>query len=149
MEIKCPTGGRGAGGDFRKAVPYPAVPAYYVPQLLGLMAVFDRRYADLFCYTTLQGCTLFRVEASAEAWGLMRDMLHGFWHDNLLPARAALAAGASEAELLQWRPRLDVGKAAAVKAAAQRLAAEAETQHFASPAEGELQEIIDQEKGER
>ena len=147
LEIKCPTGGRAAAGNFRLAAPYPAVPAYYVPQLLGLMAVFDRRYADLFCFTAQQGCTLFRVPASPEAWALMRDMLRDFWHENLVPAREALAQGAPAAEVEQWRPRLDAERARAVKAAATRLADQAETQRFESPPEEVLLRLVAEEEG--
>ena len=147
LEIKCPTGGRAAAGNFRLAAPYPAVPPYYVPQLLGLMAVFDRRYADLFCFTAQQGCTLFRVPSSPESWALMRDMLHDFWQDNLVPAREALAQGAAAADVEQWRPRLDVERAAAVKAAAVQLAEAAETQRFASPPEAVLLQLVAEEEG--
>ncbi len=116
-----------------------------MPQLLGLMAVFDRRYADLFCFTARQGCTLFRVEASPEAWGLMRDTLHAFWHDNLLPARDALAQGATAGDVEQWRPRLDVARAEAIKAAAAQLSQQADTQRFDSPPEEALLQRIAEE----
>ena len=145
LELKCPTGGKAAAGNFRLATPYPAVPSYYVPQLLGLMAVFDRRYADLFCFTTQQGCTLFRVRHSPADWRLMRDTLHAFWHDNLLPARAALAQGATPADVERWRPRLDIARAEAIKASAARLSAEADTQRFESPPEEALLQRIAEE----
>ena len=147
LEIKCPTGGRAAGGNFRLAAPYPSTPSYYVPQLLGLLAVFDRRYADLFCYTAQEGCALFRVPASPQAWALMRDMLHDFWTRNLVPAREALAQGAAAGELEQWRPRLDVERAREVKQAAERLSKEAETHRFASPPEEVLQQLLAAEEG--
>ena len=50
LEIKCPWN----KGDPLNAVPYPRVPWYYVPQAQGLMAVFDRPYCDVFCYTRAQ-----------------------------------------------------------------------------------------------
>ena len=145
LEVKCPTGGRATGGDFRLAKPYPSVPPYYVPQLLGLMAVFDRRYADLFCFTAQAGCTLFRVQAAPDDWALMRDTLHAFWHDSFLPARAALAQGASEQDVEIWRPRLDPLRTERIRAAANRLSLEAETQRFDSPPREALLQRIAEE----
>ena len=75
----------------------------------------------------------------------MRDTLHAFWHDNLLPARAALAQGARAEEVEQWRPRLDAARVAAVKEAAARLSQEAETQRFDSPPEEALLQRIREE----
>ena len=51
LEIKCPWN----KGDPHSAKPYPNVPWYYVPQVQGLMAVFDRPYCDVFCYTVNNG----------------------------------------------------------------------------------------------
>ena len=57
LEVKCPFN----RGKPLEAKPYPKVPWYYVPQVQGLMAVFDRPWVDVFAYTVNNGCAIYRV----------------------------------------------------------------------------------------
>ena len=89
LEIKCPWN----KGDPLNAKPYPVVPWYYIPQVQGLMAVFDRPYCDVFCYTVNNGCAIYRVERNAEYWAAMYSGLSDFWWQHVVPGKHALAAG--------------------------------------------------------
>jgi uracil-DNA glycosylase len=86
LEIKCPWN-RGRPLD---ATPYPRVPWYYVPQVQGLMAVFDRPYCDVFCYTVNGGSAIYRVERDPEYWALMYRALSDFWWQHVVPGKHAL-----------------------------------------------------------
>lgn len=139
LEVKCPAnkGLKGnAGGTFADATPFERMPAYYVPQVLGQMAVFGRPYAELFCYTRRNGCTSFRVDDAPAVWALARDVLRDFWHLYVLPARAARRDGATDTDIERWRPRFDEARSSAIIAECKRLAAEARTQRFPSPSLG-------------
>jgi uracil-DNA glycosylase len=89
LEIKCPWN----KGDPLNAVPYPRVPWYYVPQVQGLMAVFDRPYCDVFCYTARNGAAIYRVRRDAAYWTAMYAGLSDFWWQHVVPGKHALAAG--------------------------------------------------------
>ena len=89
LEIKCPWN----KGDPLGAVPYPTVPWYYVPQAQGLMAVFDRPYCDVFCYTVRNGAAIYRVRRDARHWTAMYAGLSDFWWQHVVPGKHALAAG--------------------------------------------------------
>lgn len=89
LEIKCPWN----KGDPLNAVPYPTVPWYYVPQVQGLMAVFDRPYCDVFCYTVRNGAAIYRVRRDARYWTAMYKALSDFWWQHVVPGKHALAAG--------------------------------------------------------
>jgi len=89
LEIKCPWN----KGDPLNAKPYPAVPWYYVPQVQGLMAVFDRPYCDVFCYTVRNGSAIYRVERDERYWAAMFGGLSDFWWQHVVPGKHALAAG--------------------------------------------------------
>jgi uracil-DNA glycosylase len=83
LEIKCPWN----KGRPESATPYPGVPWYYMPQVQGLMAVFDRGWCDVFCYTVGQGSTIYRVERDPEYWALMYRALSDFWWQNVVPGK--------------------------------------------------------------
>ena len=89
LEIKCPWN----KGDPLGAVPYPTVPWYYVPQVQGLMAVFDRPYCDVFCYTARNGASITRVGRDSRYWTAMYAGLSDFWWQHVVPGKHALAAG--------------------------------------------------------
>ena len=89
LEIKCPWN----KGDPIGAKPYPRAPWYYVPQVQGLMAVFDRQWCDLFCYTVEHGSAIYRVERDPEYWAMMYRALSDFWWQNVVPGKHAMAAG--------------------------------------------------------
>jgi len=126
LELKCPTGGREAP-SFADAKPWAAEPpSYYMPQLLGQLAVLERSYAHLFCYTQRHGSALYRLEFDPAAWAAMKAQLHAYWFRHLLPAKQALQEGAPEAEVRhRFTPVLDPAAAAATRAACARLAATA------------------------
>lgn len=89
LEIKCPWN----KGDPVGAKPYPRAPWYYVPQVQGLMAVFDRQWCDLFCYTVEHGSAIYRVERDPEYWAMMYRALSDFWWQHVVPGKHAIAAG--------------------------------------------------------
>ena len=89
LEVKCPFN----KGRPLQAKPYPTVPWYYIPQVQGLMAVFDRPWVDVFCFTVAGGCAVYRVERDREYWALMYSALSDFWWQNVIPGKHALAAG--------------------------------------------------------
>ena len=145
LEVKCPVGAAHFryGAPPQEAKPYPAAPHYYVPQMLGLLAVFDRQFADLFCYTTLHGCALFRVQGDPVAWAAMQEALREFWFLNVLPARRDLQDGASAEDVRNLhRPVSAAGRVAAFRAANERISQTATVTHFASPRPEELQALI-------
>jgi uracil-DNA glycosylase len=97
LEIKCPFN----KGKPLAAKPYPNVPWYYVPQVQGLMAVFDRQYCDVFCYTENGGSAIYRVRRDPEYWALMYRALSDFWWQHVVPGKHAIreeAAAAAEGD---------------------------------------------------
>ena len=100
LEVKCPFN----KGQPMSAKPYPTVPWYYIPQVQGLMAVFDRPWVDLFCYTVNGGCAVYRVERNREYWALMYESLSDFWWQHIIPGKHALAAGK---DFERYRPKAE------------------------------------------
>ena len=100
LEVKCPFN----KGQPMSAKPYPTVPWYYIPQVQGLMAVFDRPWVDLFCYTVNGGCAVYRVERDREYWALMYESLSDFWWQHIIPGKHALAAGK---DFERYRPKAE------------------------------------------
>eukprot|EP00191_Tetraselmis_sp_GSL018_P020601 CAMPEP_0177584406 /NCGR_PEP_ID=MMETSP0419_2-20121207/3875_1 /TAXON_ID=582737 /ORGANISM="Tetraselmis sp., Strain GSL018" /LENGTH=456 /DNA_ID=CAMNT_0019073935 /DNA_START=119 /DNA_END=1491 /DNA_ORIENTATION=- len=94
LEIKCPFN----KGNPHSAVPYPVVPFYYMPQVQGLLEVFDREWCDVYAWT-VNGSALYRVNRDREYWALMLDMLCDFWWCHVVPARQASVLG--DTELMQ------------------------------------------------
>ena len=140
VEIKCPVRKPDAGGGPATAKPYPHLPPYYVPQLLGVQRVFERSFGDLFCYTQQHGCVSWRVPHSRDTWTGMEEQLRSFWKHNVLPARAALKAGVPEAEVRQlYQPVCDPEAAAWAQEQCDRISREAEVKEYQSPPLGELQ----------
>ena len=86
LEIKCPWN----RGRPESAKPYPNVPWYYMPQVQGLMAVFDRDWCDVFCYTVGHGSAIYRVERDEEYWALMYGALSDFWWQSVVPGKHAI-----------------------------------------------------------
>ena len=89
LEIKCPWN----KGRPEQAKPYPNVPWYSHAAGAGTMAVFDRPYCDLFCYTVGEGSTIYRVQRDPEYWSSMYAALSDFWWQHVVPGKHALAAG--------------------------------------------------------
>jgi len=92
LEIKCPFN----KGEPEQAVPYRSMPYYYMPQVQGLMAIFDREWCDLFSWT-VNGSKIYRVTRDREYWALMQSMLAEFWWLQVVPAKHAMRRGGAEA----------------------------------------------------
>jgi hypothetical protein len=132
------------------AKPWGEMPSYYVPQVLGQMAVVGRSYGDLFAFTRRNGCVAFRLEAAPATWEPMRGVLREFWHAHVLPARQAAAQGASPEELrAQFAPRHDEARAEELKASCRALLRTTVMTRFATPTEAQLQAELARQAAQR
>jgi len=121
LEIKCP---------YNKGRPDLASPPdraiwYYMPQLQGLMDVFDREWCTLFVWTPQRGSAAFLVNRNREYWAACFDVLADFWWAHVVPARQARERGASVEEIGMYRPSEHHPASEELKAWSKRLAAEA------------------------
>ena len=101
LEIKCPFN-RGAPAA---AVPWPVPPAYYMPQVQGLLAVLGERrsldgtppppldddFCDLWCWTPRHGAASYRIPIDRGYWAAAYEVLADFWWAHVVPARHAVA----------------------------------------------------------
>jgi len=83
LEIKCP---------FNKGRPDLAEPPrraiwYYMPQIQGLMDVFDREWCILYVWTPMNGSSSFIISRDREYWSTCFDVLAEFWWTHTVPAR--------------------------------------------------------------
>lgn len=83
LEIKCPH-------SRRDGPPWSRPADYYLPQLQMLMAVFDCSYAHLLCWTP-NGVRIWQVQHSSRYWDELLVAMTEFWHQHVLPAKAALS----------------------------------------------------------
>ena len=120
LEVKCPFN----RGKPLEAKPYPKVPWYYVPQVQGLMAVFDRPWVDVFAYTVNNGCAIYRVKRDREYWAQMYEALSEFWWQHVVPAKHAMQRGL---DFEKYRPSQEHPKCKMLKAKSQRIASESTT----------------------
>jgi len=120
LEVKCPFN----RGKPLEAKPYPKVPWYYVPQVQGLMAVFDRPWVDVFAYTVNNGCAIYRVKRDREYWAQMYEALSEFWWQHVVPAKHAMQRGL---DFEKYRPSQEHPKCKMLKARSQRIASESTT----------------------
>ncbi|CAI5520793.1 unnamed protein product [Closterium sp. Naga37s-1] len=97
LEIKCPFN----RGSPLSATPYPSVPVYYMPQIQGLLEIFDRDWLDFFVWTEMGGTALFRVERDKQYWELLFTALEEFWRVYVVPAKEALREG--QMEEVRWK----------------------------------------------
>ncbi|KAK9819245.1 hypothetical protein WJX81_006301 [Elliptochloris bilobata] len=87
LEIKCPYN----RGKPLAATP-PRTPAwYYMPQVQGLMDIFDREWCNVFVWTH-NGAALYHVPRDTAYWRACFDVLAEFWWAHVVPAKHALAA---------------------------------------------------------
>ena len=96
LEIKCP---------YNKGRPEEAVPPhraiwYYMPQLQGLMDIFDRQWCTLYIWTHSHGSVAFSVARDREYWAAAFEVLADFWWVHVVPARQAHDAGAPRIHFL-------------------------------------------------
>lgn len=120
LEVKCPFN----RGKPLEAKPYPKVPWYYVPQVQGLMAVFDRPWVDVFAYTVNNGCAIYRVKRDREYWAQMYEALSEFWWQHVVPAKHAMQRGL---DFEKYRPSEEHHKCQTLKVKSQRIANESTT----------------------
>ncbi|CAM6107507.1 unnamed protein product [Calypogeia fissa] len=94
LEVKCPHNkGRPELGS-----PWDCVPHYYMPQAQGLLEIFDRKHMDFYVWKP-NGSSVFRIERNPAYWGLMFRLMSEFWWGHVVPAKLALVAGKSIAEV--------------------------------------------------
>lgn len=102
LEIKCP---------YNKGAPELGEPPkraiwYYMPQIQGLMDVFDREWCALYVWTPARGSSSFIISRDRAYWSACFDVLAEFWWSHTVPARQIRAGEGSEvdADYLQYRP---------------------------------------------
>lgn len=83
LEIKCP---------YNKGRPDLAEPPtkaiwYYMPQIQGLMDVFDREWCILYVWTSTNGSASFIISRDRQYWSTCFDVLAEFWWAHTVPAR--------------------------------------------------------------
>jgi putative phage-type endonuclease len=121
LEIKCP---------YNKGHPELAVPPqraiwYYMPQLQGLMDIFDRQWCSLYVWTQSHGSASFQVERNEEYWAAAFEILAEFWWGHVVPARQAHDAGATREEIEAYRPVDQIEAAEKMRRWSKNLATEA------------------------
>jgi putative phage-type endonuclease len=128
LEIKCPYN----KGNPELAVPPSQAIWYYMPQLQGLMDVFDREWCHLYVWTPCHGSVAFLVARDRRYWAACFEVLADFWWCNVVPARQARDAGAEAGDeaLEALRPSEKHPSAQELKAWSKRLAAAAPATRF-------------------
>ncbi|KAG7666608.1 hypothetical protein NADE_003593 [Nannochloris sp. 'desiccata'] len=121
LEIKCP---------YNKGHPEVAVPPqraiwYYMPQLQGLMDIFDRQWCSLYIWTQFHGSASFQVKRNEEYWAAAFEILAEFWWAHVVPARQAHDAGCSIEEIEAFRPIDQIEATEKLRRWSKQLAAEA------------------------
>lgn len=99
LEVKCPFN----KGKPELALPWRAMPYYYMPQVQGLMEIMDRDWVELYCWTP-NGSSLFRVPRDRAYWELIHEVLRDFWWGNVMPARELTLLG-KDAEARSFEPQ--------------------------------------------
>jgi len=99
LEIKCPFN----KGKPLVATPYRSMPYYYMPQVQGLMEVFDREWCHVYSWT-VNGSAIYLVQRDREYWRVMYSMLSEFWWQHVIPTKHVLAQGGDPAEVERHRP---------------------------------------------
>ena len=102
LEIKCPynKGNPELGEPPKRAI------WYYMPQIQGLMDVFDREWCALYVWTPARGSSSFIISRDRAYWSSCFDVLAEFWWSHTVPARQLRADEGSmvDADYLQYRP---------------------------------------------
>lgn len=100
LEIKCPYN----RGHPENAVPPSKAIWYYMPQLQGLMDIFDREWCVLYVWTVNHGSAAFLITRDRDYWAAAFAVLAEFWWSHVVPARQAYEQGASTDEIESLRP---------------------------------------------
>ncbi|KAK9863175.1 hypothetical protein WJX84_006084 [Apatococcus fuscideae] len=124
LEIKCPWN----RGNIATARPYEYAPFYYMPQVQGLMDMFDREWCHLYCWTQT-GSTIFCIQRDRQYWLRCFEVLAEFWWAHVIPAKHAIALG-TETDLDTLRPGADHMATGDLKQASIRMAKKAISMQF-------------------
>ena len=100
LEIKCP---------FNKGAPELAEPPqraiwYYMPQIQGLMDVFDREWCALYVWTPAHGSSSFIIPRDRAYWAACFDVLAEFWWSHTVPARQLRGVDVDDVLIEEYRP---------------------------------------------
>lgn len=78
LEVKCPAK---LNDSFEPELAKPvwSIPEYYVPQIMGQMAITGKGFCFLCSWTLNNGVSLFRVDFDANFWRLLLPALEEFW----------------------------------------------------------------------
>ncbi|KAL0042026.1 hypothetical protein WJX77_001122 [Trebouxia sp. C0004] len=125
LEIKCPFN----KGDPNRAAPPKMAQWYYMPQVQGLMDIFDREWCNLFVWT-VNGSSVFHIKRDREYWCVCFQALAEFWWSHVVPAKHALAG--SQPDLAHvFRPDKEHATTAQIIALSKQMARDAPSTSFA------------------
>ena len=127
LEVKCPS-----KPSPYAAMPYTTLPLYYMPQVQGLLHIFDREYCDLYAWTSVNGSVLFRVSRDKEYWEMLEEDLRRFWFEHVVPARRIRRIGEADARSIasEFGPGDNCSNAKDIKARGRQLAKTAVEMRF-------------------
>jgi putative phage-type endonuclease len=126
LEIKCPFN----KGHPELAVPPPHAIWYYMPQVQGLMDIFDREWCNMYIWTPEHGSASYYIPRDRQYWAAAYDVLSEFWWAHVVPARQAREKGAGVEELEQWRVSEEHGKSWELKQWSKKMAVDAVVTFF-------------------
>lgn len=126
LEVKCPW----FSGQPLSGKPWVAPPHYYMPQVQGLLYIYDRPWCHLFCWS-YNGCTVYHVDRNETFWAEAWPVLAEFWWQYVVPARLCLSQG-TPVDLRKFEPPAEHPKTPALIRAAQDLASSSPSFTFAA-----------------
>jgi uracil-DNA glycosylase len=126
LEIKCPFN----KGHPELAVPPPHAIWYYMPQVQGLMDIFNREWCNMYIWTPEHGSASYYIPRDRQYWAAAYDVLSEFWWAHVVPARQARETGAGVEELEQWRVSEEHGKSWELKQRSKKMAVDAVATFF-------------------
>ncbi|KAL4434638.1 hypothetical protein ABPG77_002761 [Micractinium sp. CCAP 211/92] len=125
LEIKCPYN----RGQPEQAVPPPHAIWYYMPQVQGLMYIFDCEWCNLYIWTPKRGSAVYHIRRDRQYWGQLWSVLAEFWWNHVVPARQEFQAGRWE-EVEQYRPSPKIQATELLRDWSKRMALEAPATFF-------------------
>ncbi|EFN59566.1 hypothetical protein CHLNCDRAFT_132898 [Chlorella variabilis] len=125
LEIKCPHN----RGQPELAVPPQHATWYYMPQVQGLMYIFDCEWCNLYIWTPQRGSAVYHIRRDRAYWARLWEVLADFWWNNVVPARQEFQAGRWE-EVEQYRPPPTIDATEELRQWSKRLALQAPVTFF-------------------
>ncbi|KAI7843281.1 hypothetical protein COHA_003113 [Chlorella ohadii] len=125
LEIKCPHN----KGQPELAVPPQHATWYYMPQVQGLMDIFDCEWANLYIWTGRRGSAVYHIRRDRAYWARLWSVLADFWWNHVVPARQEFQAGRWE-EVESYRPPMTIPEAEELRAWSKRMALAAPATFF-------------------